>query len=335
MPASQNSKSKLLGLLEIFYTRTDAKHGIEMTEILNYLEEKGIHAERKSIYKDIEVLKENGFKIEKQKRDNKFYYYLSERAFAPYELKILADSVAASKLITMNQSRQLLKKIEKLGSVYEERELSRSVVVFDRPKTSNDKVTENIGLLSRAIDENKKINFEYLEWNVDKKLQKRTNGDKKQISPCFLELSDGNYYLVALDGENDKCRHYRVDKMSGIVICPEKRSKGVKDRKYRNPALYSRKLSGMFSGEEIRLKLEAPEDKLGIVIDHFGPTAVEIPKVKNENGTYNCYVNVELSDILLGWLFGVSRLIRLAGPEEAVSAYENLLKMNLQDKNGN
>ncbi len=68
--------------------------------------------------------------IEKAPEQNGFFY-LAERTFELAELKLLVDAVAASKFITEKKSRELVQKIEHLGSAYQGRHLHRQVVVSD------------------------------------------------------------------------------------------------------------------------------------------------------------------------------------------------------------
>ena len=64
MAKSYNQKIKLLFLMDLFMQKTDIEHTISMKEILGELEKNGISGARKSIYSDIETLKEYGMEIE-------------------------------------------------------------------------------------------------------------------------------------------------------------------------------------------------------------------------------------------------------------------------------
>ena len=61
-----NQKLKLLFLFQILLDNTDEKHGLSSEEIMTLLQEKGIHVERKTLYKDIEALKEYDVDIIKE-----------------------------------------------------------------------------------------------------------------------------------------------------------------------------------------------------------------------------------------------------------------------------
>jgi len=80
MAKSYNQKIKLLFLMDLFMERTDMEHTISMKEIISELEKNGISGARKSIYSDIETLKEYGLEIEYRK-EHPEGYYLAERKF--------------------------------------------------------------------------------------------------------------------------------------------------------------------------------------------------------------------------------------------------------------
>ena len=58
MPRKEGQKLKLLTLLEIFVRETDEKHPISVPRMVELLKERGIVAERKSVYDDIQTLNE-------------------------------------------------------------------------------------------------------------------------------------------------------------------------------------------------------------------------------------------------------------------------------------
>ena len=67
-----NAKLKTLHVMKYFMENTNANHVATAKEVIEYLDSVGIRAERKAIYKDIEVLNEFGIKIIKGHRG--FYY---------------------------------------------------------------------------------------------------------------------------------------------------------------------------------------------------------------------------------------------------------------------
>ena len=114
MPKSENQKLKMLYIVKILEEKTDSEHGITLSQLLKELDAYGISAERKSLYSDIESLKQFGYDIVGEKCYRNYYYKLVSRDFELAELKLLVDSVQSSKFITAKKSRELIKKLESL-----------------------------------------------------------------------------------------------------------------------------------------------------------------------------------------------------------------------------
>ena len=59
----KNVRMRLLLVMQVLTEQTDEKHGLTMKEILEWITEKGIAGERKSVYEDILALQEFGLPI--------------------------------------------------------------------------------------------------------------------------------------------------------------------------------------------------------------------------------------------------------------------------------
>ena len=59
----KNVRMRLLLVMQVLTEQTDEKHGLTMKEILEWITEKGIVGERKSVYEDIHALQEFGLPI--------------------------------------------------------------------------------------------------------------------------------------------------------------------------------------------------------------------------------------------------------------------------------
>ena len=102
-----NQKVRLLYLMKILHERTDELHPLSMEEIIGALGEYEIECERKAIYRDLEILKLYGVDVIGLKEQRNYRYYVGKRRFELAELKLLVDSVQASKFITAKKSREL------------------------------------------------------------------------------------------------------------------------------------------------------------------------------------------------------------------------------------
>ena len=88
MPRSKNQKLKLYYIIDYFKKYSDEEHTVSVSDIIDYLAENGITAERKSIYRDIEAITELGYEIISV-HDKRFTYYLADREFETAELRML------------------------------------------------------------------------------------------------------------------------------------------------------------------------------------------------------------------------------------------------------
>lgn len=314
MARSENQKQKLLALLEILKKNTDDEHGITMAQIISELDIKGIKAERKAIYTDINVLKDYGYDIQGNKQNGTYYYALMHRDFELPELKLLVDAVQASKFISQRRSSELIKKIENQASRYQAMKLQRQVYVANRVKTNYESVYHNIDDLNLAINHNSKIKFDYYEWTLDKQMKIRENGHKTDISPWALTWDDENYYMVAFDGESKRIKHYRVDKMRNVELLEEPRDGKDKFKEF-DMALYAKKVFSMFTGDEQNVKIQFDNKFIGVVIDRFGKDIMIVP---GNDGTFTINVKVSVSNMFLGWIIGLGKGVKILGPDNVV-----------------
>lgn len=320
MAKSENQKQKILVLLDLFKSKTDEEHGVTTSDIIDYLAEHGIKAERKTVYADLNTLKEYGYEISKEKKDGNYYYTLLNRDFQLPELKLLVDAVQASKFISAKKSSELIKKIENLASVYQAKQLQRQVFVSNRIKTNYENVYYNVDELNLAINENRKIKFDYYEWNLSKEMVLRKNGHKNDISPWSLAWDDENYYLVAFDGNSGIIKHYRVDKMRKIEILDKARD-GREEFEEFDAAKYAKKVFGMFTGDEQRVKIQFANKLIGVVIDRFGQDIMIIPKGVDQ---FVVNVNVKVSNMFLGWIIGLGDGAKILEPESVVDEVKQI-----------
>lgn len=63
---------RVLYVMELFVGQTDAENGVTMQEILDFLAERDLTGERKSIYEDIRALKEFGLDIQYSQSDKTY-----------------------------------------------------------------------------------------------------------------------------------------------------------------------------------------------------------------------------------------------------------------------
>ena len=268
MPRTANQKTKLLYVMEALLRESDEEHPLSMEDLLRYLSEKGIRAERKSVYSDIETLQAFGLDIHGT-RGRTAGYYVGERDFELPEIKLLIDSVQSSKFITERKTMQLIRKLAGLMSVHEAALMKRQLYVKNRIKSMNESIYYNVDAIHQAIAEDRQIEFRYCSYTVTKEKKFRRNGRPYRVSPLALSWAEENYYLIAYEAEAGKIKHFRVDKMDGIRVTEMfRQGKGLLPEKEMGE--YARKNFSMFGGEEQVVTMRFSNRMIGVVIDTFG-----------------------------------------------------------------
>lgn len=321
MPRQSGQKKKLLLILQILTQETDINHPITRKQLEERLANQGIKAERKSIYDDINELVLFGYDII-QKKDEPKGYYMGSREFEIAELKLLVDAVASSKFMTEKKSNDLIKKLENLASHNEAKALQRHVVVKRRVKTENEGIFYNVDTIHEAINQNRKVSFIYVKWNLKKELEERKNGERYEVSPYDLIWDDENYYLLAFDSEAGIMKHYRVDKMRNLEISEIERE-GQKEYKKINIADYTKSIFSMYRGEEEKVRVWFKNNLVGVVIDRFGK---DIPILAGDDEHFISRVSVELSPQFFAWIAAFEGDAWIEEPESAAEAYKEFLQ---------
>lgn len=276
--------------------------------MIDELSKLGISAERKSVYDDLECLQMYGIDI-CMKKTRTTDYFVASRDFELPELKLLVDSVQASKFITHKKSMELISKIEKLTSHENAKKLQRQVFVTNRVKTMNEKIYYNVDRIHEAIAENKQITFKYFDLDVNKKKVYRKEGNLYIESPVSLTWDDENYYLITYKEKYGSYTNFRVDKMEGIELIDKERL--LADNNF-DVSLYSKTKFQMFNGEETDVSIQFINELVGVVYDRFG---TDIPIDKSDDKHFVCRVKVALSPQFLSWIISFGNRAKIISPD--------------------
>ncbi len=316
MPRESSQKLKLLYVMRYLLRSSDEAHPVTVQQIIDFLGGEGIPAERKSIYDDVEALRRFGLDILQVKIGRQSGYYVGSREFELPELKLLVDSVQSSKFITHKKTLSLIHKIESLASVYEAQLLSRQVYVKNRIKTMNESIYYNVDEIHTGIARDRQIRFRYFDYTVQKERRFRRDGGYYVVSPFALTWDDENYYLVAYDSTAAMIKHFRVDKMLDIGILDEPRD-GRESFAALDMAEYAKKVFGMFSGREERVRMRFDNQLVGAVLDRLGREAMLVPDGESH---FTVTAQVEVSPQFFAWVSGFGRLAQILGPDHVVQA---------------
>ena len=321
MARSDRQKLKLLYIKQLLEQESDENHLISASRIIDYLEQHGIRAERKSIYSDVMWLQEFGMDVCCVRGKNGGYF-LASREFELPELKLLADAVVSSKFLSERKSLELIRKLGTLASSRESVSLRRQLMISGRVKSMNESVYYNVDRIHDAIAQNRQISFRYYEWGMDR--QKHYREGTYIASPYALCWDEQNYYLIA-HTERHGITHYRVDKMASIRITEQPRAADEQVKKL-DLTEYGKSVFGMFNGKTVNVTMCFESTLAGVVIDRFGSDTILVPQ---DEAHFTFTAPITVSPLFFGWLCSFGDRARVVFPESVAQEHRKLCKQIL------
>lgn len=323
MPRKEGQKTKLLYLLEIFTRETDEDHPLSVPRLVELLAERGVVAERKSIYDDIETLNElPGAPYEiVQRRGRGGGYYMADGPFELAELKLLVDAVYASRFITARKSKTLINKLGRFTSRYKQEALDRKVLVSGRIKSTDEKILYTVDALHSAITAGVQVQFKYCDWDINKHMTPRHDGKVYCVSPWVLVWEGNYYYLIAYT--EGTLHHYRVDKITQVRALPDTRREGREEYEEFDVNTYMQQVFGMFNGPLRQVTFKCAEHFAGAMIDRFGTRHTLVPC---SDGGFTVTAAVQVSPQFYGWVAGFGPGVEILAPADVRAGMQQTLR---------
>ena len=311
MPKSDNQKPKILYIMDYLYQNSREDKPVKTAEIISMLEHRyNISCDRKTVYSDINALKEYGMDIIASPGRNGGYYVAS-RNFELPELKLLIDAVQSSKYLTEKKSRELIEKLCKQCNEHDAALMRRNVLVSGRVKSMNETIYYNIDGIQDAIEKNVQISFRYFDWDLNG--TRRYREKEYLASPYGLCQDHENCYLLAYS-ERHGITSYRVDRISDICLtsqkripCPELTGKALNE--------HATRLFQMYSGETISVKMRFHRNLINVVVDRFGSDAMLIP---DGDEHFTITAPIAVSPMFLSWIIGFGNRAKILYPASVV-----------------
>ena len=120
--------------------------------------------------------------------------------------------------------------------------------------------------------------------------------------------------MVAYDSEFSEIRHYRVDKMEKISVTTVDRD-GIDVYNALDMAVYAKKVFGMFSGTEQKVKLRFENELVGAVLDRLGRDSPIVPDGEEH---FTVTADVVVSPQFFAWVSGFGNQVKILSPESVV-----------------
>ncbi len=320
MAMDNDAKLRPLYLAKILYEQTDDDHFLTTAQLIQILEEQyGIKSHRQTIKTDIELLQRFGLDIQEIKSTQNRYNLL-DRTFDVVELKLLIDAVVSSKFITKAKSEELAAKLSALAGGYRSAELKRNVSCEGRIKPGNERIYLIVDTINEAINQNKKISFQYFKYNVRKEKKLKKDGEAFVITPLHLIWNGDYYYMIGVYDYKQRLGSFRVDR---IAKCPTILSdEGTPAPEDFDLNTYLNTTFRMYNSNHSSVELVCDNDVMDAIIDRFGE---DVTTYANDMTSFRVVADVAVSHVFYSWVFGFGGKVKIKGPEEVKEAYANML----------
>jgi len=313
-------KRRILVLINYLYEHTDEDNQITSDELVAYLKDNGVPANKKTLKSDLDLMVDAGFDIVTvSSKPNRYFW--GNRQFEMPELKLLIDAVSSSRFITEKKSKELTKKLSGLASVNQKKELRRHLhAAGGRVKPKNEAIYYAVNDINEAINKHKKISFRYYEYDGEKNKVYRNEGNEYELSPYDLFWNDDFYYVVGYSREHENVSVFRVDRIDRVEIQADRVIKRPDDYDINN---YSMQIFEMYDGETIKVRLECKNELMKYVIDRFGEDVYTEPKDEDK---FIAIIEVALSPNFYAWVFRFGGDMRIVSPKKAVNEIVRMAK---------
>ena len=315
---------KLLYIRDYLYHHATKEHPQNATKIKNFLALHNIEASEKTIYNDIVRLRED-FAVPIEYDASRWGYYITKPEFEPHELRLMVDSIQASKFITQKEATTITQKITRLADVYTKPSLTRHAYVAGRVRSKNEDVVREADRIHQAIADNRKIGFRYFHYTPDRTKPKHysKSGNLYVVSPYALLWDNGNYYLYAYLTEKDEFRTFRVDRMEAITKPHADERDGADAFKAEALTNQEYKVFGQYHGEKVKVRIRFINRLADAVIDQFGKDTVLMPV---DDGHFVAVLPVELSPPFCAWVATFGRAAKILAPDAAITEMRKFIE---------
>ena len=320
------NKNRVLFLLKYLQQHSDEQHSLTTADLLQALHENGYSITNLTLRDDIETLIDSGFDISITKGAgvSTTYSYVDREWTLP-ELQILIDAISSSQFLTTEKSKDLIRRLLELACPSEKDTLEPSILVSEHVKAENNLVFINVQAIKEGIDTNRKVQFQYFNYNLQKEKVYRHDGEVYTLSPYATIWMNDRYYLVGYSDKREKVVQFRIDRMDLVTVTEEERVPAPPDFNLQD---YNDKIFKMYDGDETEVTLRCKQEIIDQVIDKFGKK-IELKNITKD--TFDITVPVSLSGTFFSWVFQYAGRMTIVRPEKASNWYVNMLQDALDD----
>ena len=311
------NKSRVLYLLQYLQKNTDEDRPVSTAQIRSALKDKGCPVTVETLRNDIAALQEAGYDIAVNESSGltTTYSYIDRPLDAP-ELQILIDAVSSSQFISHTRSKQLISKLIAMAGPSHREELRPGIMISEFIKTPNSQLLYTVQKIQQAIQSDRKITFQYFQFNLNKERVPRHDGKWYVISPYVTIWKHERYFLVGWSDERKKVVVFRIDRMGIPKLTRENKEPAPGSFNVRD---YTERIFNMYDeGDMETVTLRCRHHMIDHIIDYFGK---DVKPFNIAEETFDVNIRVCVSTTFFSWVMGYAGDMTIAGPKKICNAY--------------
>ncbi len=323
MASDSNKKLLILYILKILQEYSDENHPLTYQNIIDKIYSTyGMSAERKSIAANIQSLIDFGYEIENIPRHG---WYMSGGHFEDAEIAFLIDAVFSSGSISGKHSVELADKLSALLSTYKRKKYKYIYKAKELHKPDNKQLFYTIDVLSQAIEEKKKVSFQYIKYDKDRKAVNRFEGYRYKVNPYFMLNNKGKYFLICNYDKYDTLNNYKLDRIANIEILEEEVKPITALPRYENGldiTTYVNENVYMFGDKSITAELKLSHEwVIDILVEWFGDNV----RITEKDGEYFATVKATEGSIIV-WALQYGDCVEILSPTDARQRMKDIIE---------
>lgn len=324
MADSQN-RYRILYLYLYLVQESDRNHTISTSALGKYLEESyGITANRLTLTRDLQLL--CTFMNCKMIRSSQNRYYYDGRPFTGDELRLLSEAVQTSRFITEEECTELTQKLAKLADPFEEMTFHTNLKADFRYPDRAQLCAPVLAALNQAMDAGKKVTFQYLIYDTDKRRVLKDNGAVYTLSPYALTWDGDYYYVIGWCDHRKMIQIFRLDRMAEVPKVTG-RKMHAKPKDFDVAAYHRGSIRMYHDRPALEITLVVSASAMDSLIDHFG-LEVETEKIDEDHAKVK--VLVSPGPTFYRWVFGFAGAVQIIGPKDVQDEYRQMAEKAVQ-----
>lgn len=321
---------KLLNIIE------GAPHGLTASELQSRLEDRGFEVKIRTVYRDLDALKEAGFPLIARgtNTDNGTRWTLEKTAKINHYLIL-----SPGELVALYLARGMLSPLQEtpffndLNTVFQKiddkipskshdhlKEVADEIHFAPGPKWGLGLNPEIIDTVRAACTEKQKIRGTYSSVNSGKT-------SERVLGPHFLYFSKGSLYLVAEDLGDGKNKIFSLPRFKDIEMLDE-----VYEGEEVDPNNYFDSSLGIYhSGDPVTVVIKVSPPLSSFVRERRWHSTQKV--VAKENGCIELHLEVGITPELVQWILGFGSAAKVIMPEELKVKVRDAAKATLEAYN--